>query len=86
MPVPEAARSNVLGCGRSPGEIVGSNPTRGHECQSVVSVVCCEVQVSVSSRSFVQRSPTECGTSLCVIYISVCETFVRPRTGKFIFY
>jgi hypothetical protein len=26
-----------------------------------VSVVCCEVEVSASGRSLVQRSPTECG-------------------------
>jgi hypothetical protein len=30
---------------------------------SVVSVVCCQVEVSASDRSFVQRSPTECGVS-----------------------
>jgi len=42
-----AARSNSLVCGRSPAEIVGSNPTGWHECLSVVSVVCCQVQVSL---------------------------------------
>jgi len=31
-----------------PAEIVGLNPTRGHGCLSVVSVVCCEVEVSVT--------------------------------------
>jgi hypothetical protein len=30
-------------------------------------VVCCQVEVSVSSVSLVQRSPTDCGASLCVI-------------------
>ena len=39
---------------------------------SVVSVVCCQVEVSATDRSFVQRSPTECGASLCVIK--------KPRT------
>jgi len=34
---------------------------------SAVSVECCQVEVSATSRSLVQRSPTECGTSLCVI-------------------
>jgi len=34
---------------------------------SVVSVVCCQVEVSATSRSFVQRSPTDCDASLCVI-------------------
>jgi hypothetical protein len=31
----------------------------------VVSVVCCQVEVSASGRSLVQRSPTECGVSEC---------------------
>ena len=30
---------------------------------SVASVVCCQVEVSASGRSLVQRSPTECGVS-----------------------
>jgi hypothetical protein len=30
---------------------------------SVVSVVCCQVEVSATSWSLVQRSPTECGVS-----------------------
>jgi hypothetical protein len=34
---------------------------------SVVSVVCCEVEVFATAWSLVQRSPTECGASLCVI-------------------
>ena len=40
---------------------------------SVVSVVCCQVEVFETSRSLVQRSPTDCGASLCVIY--------KPRKG-----
>ena len=39
----------------------------GHGCLSVVSVVCCQVVVSATSWSLVQRSPTDCGASLCVI-------------------
>ena len=34
---------------------------------SVVSVVCCLVEISATSRSLVQRSPTDCDVSLCVI-------------------
>jgi len=34
---------------------------------SVVNVVCCQVEVSATSWSLVQRSPTDCGASLCVI-------------------
>jgi len=33
----------------------------------VVSVVCCQVEVSETSRSLVQRSPTDRNVSLCVI-------------------
>jgi len=33
---------------------------------SVVIVVCCQVEVSASGRSVVQRSPTECGASVIV--------------------
>jgi len=36
----------------------------GHGCMSVVSVVCCQVEVSAMGRSLVQRSSTEC---VCVI-------------------
>ena len=39
----------------------------GHGGLSVVSVVCCQVEVSATSWSLVQRSPTDCGASLCVI-------------------
>jgi len=34
---------------------------------SVVSVVCCQVEVSATSLSLVQRSPNDCGASLGVI-------------------
>jgi len=34
---------------------------------SVVSVECCQVEVSATGWSLVQRSPTDCGASLCVI-------------------
>jgi len=45
----------------------GFESHRGHGCLSVVSVVCCQVEVSATSWSLVQRSPTDCGASLCVI-------------------
>jgi len=44
-PVPVAARSVY---GRSPAEIVGSNPTGVMDGLSVVSVVCCQVEVSAT--------------------------------------
>jgi hypothetical protein len=40
----------------------------GHGCLSLISVVCCQVEVSATSWSLVQRSPTDCGVSkMCVI-------------------
>jgi hypothetical protein len=35
----------------------------------VVCVVCCRVEFSATSRSLVQKSPTDCGASLSVITI-----------------
>ena len=46
-PVPVGARSEALICGLSPAEIVGSNPALGIGV-SVVSVVCCQVEVSAT--------------------------------------
>ena len=51
---------------------MGSNPTEGggeggHGYLSVVNVVCCKVEVSAMSLSLVQRSPADCGASLCVV-------------------
>jgi len=37
---------------------------RGHECLSLVDVVCCQTEVSARGRSLVQRSPTECVVSV----------------------
>jgi hypothetical protein len=45
--------------------IAGSNPAGGHGCLSVVSVVWCQVEVSASGRSLVQRNATECDVSEC---------------------
>jgi hypothetical protein len=33
----------------------------------VMSVACCQVEVSATSWLLIQRSPTDCGASLCVI-------------------
>jgi hypothetical protein len=45
----------------------GFESHRGHGYLSIVIVVCFQVQVSATSWSLVQRSPTDCGASLCVI-------------------
>ena len=45
----------------------------------VVSVVCCHVEVSLTSWSVVQRSPTDCGVSLCVIKKPQKSLWMRRR-------
>jgi hypothetical protein len=40
---------------------------RGRGYLSPVSVVCCQVEVSATSLSLVQRSSTDCGASFCVM-------------------
>ena len=60
-----AARSKAWVCGRSIAGNAGSNPTRAWMSASSVSVVCCQVKVSVTGRSLVLRSPTEC-VCVCV--------------------
>jgi hypothetical protein len=42
---------------------------------SVVSVVCCQVEVSATSWSLVQRSPTDCGVS------NVCDHETSAKRG-----
>jgi hypothetical protein len=48
LQIPVAARSKAYVCSHSHAEIVGSNPTGGHGCLSVVSVLCCQLEVSAS--------------------------------------
>jgi hypothetical protein len=49
MPIPVAARSKEWVCGRLRAGIAGSNPARGMDvCLSLMSVVCCQVEVSAS--------------------------------------
>jgi hypothetical protein len=50
--------------GKTPGQ-AQKKSHRGHGCLSLVSVVCCQVEVSATGWSLVQRSPTECGVSEC---------------------
>ena len=51
LPVPVAALSKASICGPSLAGIAGSNGSL-----SVVSVVCCRVEVPATDRAFVQRS------------------------------
>jgi len=63
-PIPTAIRRGVgllpLACWDC-----GFESRRGHGCLSVVSVVCCQVEVSAADWSLVQSSPTDCGVSEC---------------------
>jgi hypothetical protein len=43
----------------------GFNSLQGQISLSLVSDVCWQVDVSASGRSFVQRSPIDCGVSEC---------------------
>jgi len=36
-----------------------------HECLSLSSIGCCQVEVSSTGRSLVKRTPTKCGVSEC---------------------
>jgi hypothetical protein len=65
-PISVAARSKAWVYGLSFTGIAGANPAAGHGCLSVVSVVCCQVEVSATGRSLVQRIPIVC-VSLNVI-------------------
>jgi hypothetical protein len=47
-PIPLAARSKASVCGRSLAGIMGWNPT-GRGCLSLVSGVCCQVEISVTN-------------------------------------
>jgi hypothetical protein len=67
LPIPVAEQSKVWDCSRSPAGITSSNPTGGMDV-CVLWVLCvCQVEVSATGWSLVQRSPTDCGASLCVI-------------------
>jgi len=52
-------------CGRSLCLDCGFESLRWHGCVYLVSVVCSQVEVSESSWSLVQKSPTECAVSEC---------------------
>jgi hypothetical protein len=47
-----------------------------------VSVVCCQVEVSASGWSLIQRNPTECGVSECDREASKGEATTRIRAEE----
>jgi hypothetical protein len=62
-----AERSKAWVSSRSPAGITGSNPAGGMDV-CVLWVLCvCQVDVSATDWSLVQRSSTDCGVSSCVI-------------------
>ena len=71
LPIPVAERSEAWVCGRSLAGIAGSNPVGVWMSVSCVFCVCCQVEVSATSWSLVQSSPTECGVSECDREISI---------------
>ena len=58
--------------------LVGVCPARGMDSFTLVSVVCCQVEVSAVSWPLIQCSPTECGVSECD-----CEATIRGATQNF---
>jgi hypothetical protein len=71
--IPVVARCKAWGCERSLAGVAVSNPAGAW--MSLVSVVCCQVQVCASGWSLVQRSPTECGVSECDREASIMRRF-----------
>ena len=67
-PIPVAGLSMTWVCIRSLAGIAGSSPA-GNKIV-FASVVCSQLEVSATVRSFIQRNPTECGLSVCDIETS----------------
>jgi hypothetical protein len=65
VPVPVVSRSEAWVCGHSLAGIVSSYPAGGIDACLLWGGGCCQVEVSASGWSLVQRSPTECGVSEC---------------------
>jgi hypothetical protein len=62
LSIPVAVRSKSVGLRPFACWDCGFKSHRGHGCLSLVSVVCCQVELSATGWSLVQRSPTECDT------------------------
>jgi len=74
QPIPVAAPSKASVCGRSLAGIAGSNPAGGgeHGYLSLVSVVCCQLEVFVTGRFLIQRSPTKCVCVCACVFMCAC--------------
>ena len=62
----------------------GHKSRRGHGCLFLVIFVCYQVEVSPTSRSLVQRSPTECGAWFrnSTIYRPMSTRIFKPLKKK----
>ena len=64
---------------------LGFESLRSNGCLSVVSVMCCQVEVPSSGWSLVQRNPTECEVCEWGLWMSVCcECCVLSGRGPFL--
>ena len=63
-PIPVTMQSKARLCGCWLSGIAGSNPTGGVDV-CLLWVLCCQVEVSASGWSLIQRTPTKCGVSEC---------------------
>jgi hypothetical protein len=59
----------VSTCGQSHVGACELESRQKHGCRVLVNVVICQIEVSATSRSLVQRSPTDRGVSFSVIWI-----------------
>ena len=79
VPIPVAERSQTRVCdARLLGLWVLIRPG---VCLALVSVVCCQVEVSETGRSLVQRGLSECGMSLCEATLA-CVRLLRPQKER----
>jgi len=69
-----AVRSEAWICGQSLAGIAGSNPAGDIDVLFLVSVVCFQIDISVTGRSFVQRkSPTERICARACVCVTECD-------------
>ena len=70
-----SAAAHLLSC--------GFESRRGHEYLSLVSVVCCQVEVSASGWSLFESTPTECSvTSECDYVAPFAKAMARNRAEE----
>jgi len=82
--IPMATLSMAWICGRSLAGITGSNPAGGRGCLSLKSIVCCEVQVSATGRSQVQRSLIECDVETSIMRPTLSKAVQQWKKNYFL--